>query len=645
MRRRRRRRLVWKLSVVVMATVALVILATGLVTNFTSRHFAQETARSVMHFNSTSLRKGIDRLMMSRDNCGVRELISDVSRGSDIYRDISLVSHPDGEVVVSGRDESETVLQQTDRSCRLCHTGEELPVPSETPLDTVYRDDHGGRVLHVVTPILNGERCQTADCHAHTDSGPILGFLRTNYSFAEVDTLLERQWGLLTLAALLALILATSALYLMFKRLLDQPIRSLFRGLGALARHDLDFRFPAERKDEIGYVEHSFNRLAARLQANEEELLEAHEYFEGIVENSADLIITVNPEGLIETFNRGAEEALGYDRDEVIGQRIEMLFADPGERDVAIRRLEERDNVTNYETRFLTKDGEIRHVLLTLSRLRDRDGNPIGTFGISKDLTVEKDLQERLLRSEQIAAIGRAVTGIQHAIKNMLNTLRGGLYVAEVGHKKSDEDLFEEGCTMLKEGLSRIADLSLNMLTYAREWTIDPEPTDLVHLLQQVEAAVRQEAKDRGVTFHTEGDPNLPAVPCDPRLIHMVLMDLVTNALDACEMKEYEAGETPEIALRASLAAEGTSVVIEVGDNGVGMSREEAADVFAPFVTHKKWGTGLGLPLAARIIKLHEGILDVESQPDRGATFRIVLPLRGTGTSQGNDNGQESPDH
>ena len=103
-----------------------------------------------------------------------------------------------------------------------------------------------------------------------------------------------------------------------------------------------------------------------------------------------------------------------------------MLFAEPAERDEAIARLTNTDHVVNYETHFLTKQGEVKDVILTLSRLRDPDGVSMGTFGISKDVTMERKLQRELILKEKLAAIGQAVTGIQHSLKNMLGSLKGG---------------------------------------------------------------------------------------------------------------------------------------------------------------------------------------------------------------------------
>ena len=129
-------------------------------------------------------------------------------------------------------------------------------------------------------------------------------------------------------------------LLIMFERSLDKPIRYLISGIRAIAGDDLSFRFKTDRKDEFGQVAESFDQMAARIETQQTELRDAGEYLEGVVENSTDFIITVNPEGVIEMVNRGAEQGLGYQREELIGRSIDLLFADPRERDTAIARLD-----------------------------------------------------------------------------------------------------------------------------------------------------------------------------------------------------------------------------------------------------------------------------------------------------------------
>jgi PAS domain S-box-containing protein len=587
---RKRNSIVKKLSLVVIAIVTLVIVATGVVNNAIGNHYALESARAVLKFNSESILSGIEKLMMSRNNDGVLELIGDISKGSRIYQDIRFVSHYSGEIVVSRLAEGRAILTEEDDSCAICHDQAEPALASDVPLDEVVARPDGTRILHVITPIVKQAGCETRDCHSDSDDGAILGFLQTEYSLAKIDSLIFGLNASFVVAAFTSILLGTTALWIMFKQTLGKPIRSMLGGIQALAGSDLSFRFKTARSDEFGLVEESFDHMAARIQAHQTELRDAREYLEGIVENSADIIITVNPKGLIQTVNRGAEQVLGYQREELIGQRIELLFADPGDRDAAIAQLDVQDNVTNYETRFLTKNRAVRHVLLTLSRLRDRDG----------------------------------------AIKNMLNTLTGGSYLVRRGMAKNDQQRIDEGIDMIDEGISTIGNLSLNMLKYAKKWTLELELTDLGLLAKDICKAIKQTASDEGVTVRCNIPHDLPLVSCDPRLVHMALMDIATNALDACFLKPYKDTEAPEVALSLRVEKDENLILIAVSDNGIGMTEETKRSIFKPFFsTKEEWGTGLGLAVTSRIVKL------VESEPDVGSEFRIALPVDGPNANQG----------
>jgi len=432
------------------------------------------------------------------------------------------------------------------------------------------------------------------------------------------------------LAGLWAVVLGVGATCLILDRLVGRRIQILIEGMQRVANNDFRFRFEDTRKDEISKLAHSFNSMTSRLSSTLSKLRNTNEYMEGIVENSADIIITVNPAGLIRTVNKGAENTLGYRRDEVVGQRIEMLFADPRERDAAIARLRDTDHVVNYETHFMTNQGEIRDVILTLSRLRSPDGTPIGTFGISKDVTREKRLQRELLLNEKLVAIGQAVTGIQHSMKNMLNALTGGSYMVNTGIEDDDRDLLEEGWAMVQGGISSIIELSSRMLHYAKDWKPEVEKTDLDDLVISIYNINKETARSKGVELSIEALPKHPALICDRRLIHSAVMDLLSNALDACSQKDYGEAETPEVVLRVCPSKHEGCLAIEVQDNGQGMTKEIKKNIFTPFFsTKKKLGTGMGLTLTSRIIRLHGGKIEVESEPSRGTIFRVSLPVSG----------------
>jgi PAS domain S-box-containing protein len=633
----KRSRIVWKLSAVLVSIILLVFVTWGCLNNLADRRHVLESAREVSRFNSETILVSLRKLMMTRDITGITELIDSLAGTGSLYRDLSLISH-DGVVVASTSGAAGENLGPMSRPCRTCHA---LARPEDglgrDSFDEVVGLRDGGRVITVVTPIRNEQSCWTADCHAHSRSRRVLGVLKTDFSLRRADALTRSRTRETILAVIAAIVLCTAAVWLTMGRLLERPIRVLVAGMKRIAGHDFDLRIDMDRNDEMGLLARSFNDMTSKLAGSRRELEETKDYLEGIVENSADIIITVDPSGLIRTLNRGAENILGYAREEVIGKRIEMLFADPRERNVAIAKLKNTDNVVNYETHFLTKTGEVKDVILTLSRLRDRSGQPIGTFGISKDITAEKKLQHQLIQAERFAAIGQAFTGLQHAMKNMLNSLKGGSYMVGVGLDTDNRETLKEGWNMVREGISRMTDLSSDMLRYVKDHKPEFEATDLREVILRLCDGMKQSALNRGVTMHLDISEALPEVMCDAGQIHSALMDILSNAVDACVWKEYQGGEIPEIVVRAGPDEDGSHAVIEIRDNGCGMTDEVQRRIFTPFFSTKKsLGTGLGLALTWRIISLHGGRITLLSEPDRGSSFTVVLPVNPAGQAPEN---------
>jgi PAS domain S-box-containing protein len=425
----------------------------------------------------------------------------------------------------------------------------------------------------------------------------------------------------------------------------DERLRDLSEGLARLGEADFSVRVPVRGSGEVDELAGAFNAMVGKLGAAVAEMRYSRDYFEGIVENSADIIVTVNPHGYIYTFNRGAEQVLGWSREEMIGRHVSKLFADPGDRDAAVAQLRTSEDVVNHETRVVTKDGQVREVLLTLSRLRDGEGKTIGSFGIAKDLTEVNRMHRRLLESERFAAIGQALAGIQHALKNILNAMTGGAYMVKLGLSKDDRSLLEEGWGMVREGIENATSMSTHMLRYLKEWKPEFTRVDLAKMVREMGVAFLATARDRKVRLSVEAPEDPLPVLCDARLIHSALMDILSNALDACTEKRYEGSEEPEVRIRAARSDSGSEVVLGVKDNGCGMTEEVRRNVFAPFFSTKKSkGTGLGLALTARTIRLHGGEIEVESRPDEGTEFRIVVPADGPAGAKEKPDEQEGAD-
>ncbi|MFH0813900.1 MAG: ATP-binding protein [Pseudomonadota bacterium] len=541
-----------------------------------------------------------------------------------------MLINKDGRVTLSTeKKESGAVLSKQSHACKMCHMGNKPIVNvSNKNLSKVVVPDHGERFLTVVNPIYNRKACYTAPCHVHPKSVNILGVIKTDFSLKEVNqTILQRRLEIIV-TVVVAIMVISIVIGLFIRSYVSRPIDTLIKGMTRAGGGDLEARIRIENQDEIGQLADGFNQMITALFQSTSELRKTRDYLLGIVENSVDIIITVNPQGYIETFNRGAEQILGYDRYEVIGKRIEMLFARPEERDVAIRQLQDRDNVVNYETQFLRKDKTAVDVILTLSRLRDPKGNPIGTFGISKDVTEYHKLQKQLIQSECLAAIGETIASIIHSIKNILNSLKGGSYMIKTGLTKNNLELVQEGWDVTQDGIGKITELAMDMLDYTRTHKSSPELSSINDIVSEVcwSMAKTSDVQDF-VNLTWDLDEAIPPIMVDRKAIYNAVLNLVSNAIDACSEREYVPGDHAWVRVRTYLEKNNNRVCIEVKDNGGGMSDEIKNRIFNPFFTTKfHKGTGLGLPITMKIIREHDGTLLLDTIPGQGSMFTMVLP-------------------
>jgi PAS domain S-box-containing protein len=634
---KKRIRFIWKLISVFIVLLVIVLVASGYVNYWIDEHYALASARKVSRTYSETITSNLCNPTAAGERADIGALVRVLVDNNPVCRNIRLISHQDGKVVAS-RDAAPTAeaLTPESGSCSICHALEDTEERLAVRLhDEILERAEGERFVSVTTPVFNENGCRNADCHAHSDAPPVLGVIEAEFTLAGASALFS-PGNLRTYVAITAVVLLScAAAWLLVGRFLNKPLRGLIDGMNNLAERRFDFRLDEDRKDEFGSLAASFNDMASMLDASMTELTKTRDYLRGILESSADIIITVNPSGKIQTINMGAEKALGYPREEVLGKPIETLLADPRDRDVVAEKLEHEDNVVNYETRFRTRDGEAVDVLFTLSRLRNPSGALIGTIGIGKDITDEKRLQKELIQSQRLAAVGQVFTGIQHSMKNMLNACKGGAFMVKTALTKDDREMLEEGWGMVQEGISRMTDMSMNMLKYVKDWKPNLEKVDLTPTLQDIHRVVKQTAKDKGVKLRLNLTPELPAVVCDAKMIHEAVMDIVSNALDACVWKEYEESEEPEILISAYPGSDGQETILEIRDNGCGMTEKVKANIFTPFFSTKsRAGTGLGLAITTRIIGVHGGRIDVESRPNQGAVFRIVLPLDGIGRNK-----------
>ena len=234
--------------------------------------------------------------------------------------------------------------------------------------------------------------------------------------------------------------------------------------------------------------------------------------------------------------------------------------------------------------------------------------------------------------SERMAAIGETVASLSHSIKNILQGLRGGADVVEIGLTKSDLDTARNGWGILRRNLDRVSALTMNMLAFGRKLQLELELTQLNKIAQDCAELFEQPCAERHIALIVDADPEMPPIAVDPSLIHQALMNLLSNAIEAAP------NDTGAVTVRVSFhesrpntntpgAKTRPAVTISVIDNGPGIPEDKLAWIFEPFNTTKGLkGTGLGLAVTKRIVYEHKGRMRVESTPGQGSIFRIILP-------------------
>ncbi len=348
---------------------------------------------------------------------------------------------------------------------------------------------------------------------------------------------------------------------------------------------------------------------------------------ESIVNDSADVIFSLDTDHHFRSWNRAAEHVFGWRADEILGKPFRVLvppeLVQIGEIDRIDGELRGEDRY-NFETVRLAKDGRRVPVEVSVSLLRDPQGQPIGRSAILRDITERKRLEAEKLRAERLAVIGAMSARLAHEIRNPLSsiTLNIDLVHDEVDTLSMDNTAAAAEARSLLRSIDlevrRIQRVTEDYLQFARMPKPRRELVSLNEVLEQGLAFMESLFEATRVTVRTEFDQSLPAVQADESQIWQAVLNLVRNALEA-----MPDGGT----LTLSTARSGPSIVLTVSDTGKGMSEQEQEQIFKPFFSTKAGGTGLGLPLTQQIIGEHGGSIRCVSTSEKGTTFVIELSL------------------
>jgi signal transduction histidine kinase len=297
-----------------------------------------------------------------------------------------------------------------------------------------------------------------------------------------------------------------------------------------------------------------------------------------------------------------------------------IMITGHGEMDLAISSLK------HEATDFITKPIHDEVLEIALKRAQERISMRFALRQHTDNLEqLVQDKTRKLLEAERLAAVGQTVADLAHAIKNITGGLKGGVFVVEKGFELDNRQYLTQGWEMVKSNVEKVANMAMDLLNYSKEREPDYERCDPNQPAQQVCDLMVSRCKEHGVVLKREFELGLAPCWMDREGIHRCLLNLVTNAIDACGERPDAAG-MGEVTVRSCQAA-GWAVEYQVEDNGCGMDEETQSKLFQRFFSTKGTkGTGLGLMITRKIVNEHGGTIEVDSEPGRGTRFSIRLP-------------------
>lgn len=335
------------------------------------------------------------------------------------------------------------------------------------------------------------------------------------------------------------------------------------------------------------------------------------------VKSSIDGITLADMEGNITFANEASQKMWGYRFDELAGMKMSELYS-PEELDLVETEIipGSKDNVWNGEMIAVRKDGSQFPILVTTSPVHDEKGQTVAIVGVHRDITETRDMKDKLIRSERLAAVGELASGVGHELRNPLNVIRNCVYLLHMTltDKTDEETLNTLGI------LDKQIDISNRIVTDLLDFTRIKQPSlakvNLNNLVKESMSWV-EVPEDIAVVTNFNGNP--PLVTVDGEQIGRVFANIISNAVQSMNNKGK---------LKISTGTDARQAWAKFEDSGGGIPEENLDKIFEPLFTTKPKGIGLGLAITKRLVEQNGGKIEVTSQVAKGTTFTVILPVK-----------------
>ena len=346
-------------------------------------------------------------------------------------------------------------------------------------------------------------------------------------------------------------------------------------------------------------------------------------YFQGVIDGLTDDLKIVDRAYRVVYVNKTAARKLFKEPEQILGGKCYEVFNhfDQPCSFCTTQKTFETGETLHTEFGYTDTEGDPYFFLLTTFPLRDPDGKIPYVVEITRDMTQEKRLEQEVVKSRTLKAIGQFAAEIAHEVRNPLNAISFQMALL----KKIKDSCADTACgerisevlDIVNEEIARLTKITDDFLTFTRQEALRPVPAEMGEMVASVLDFLRGDLERRGieVTLKTDGTPKKALI--DPNRFRQVLVNLLKNAMDALP-------KGGKITVTVS-EGEGGDVVVTLSDNGPGIPKSLAQKVFDPFFSGKPKGTGLGLSIVKNIVEAHGGTITLEPSGS-GATFKITLP-------------------
>jgi two-component system, NtrC family, sensor histidine kinase HydH len=366
----------------------------------------------------------------------------------------------------------------------------------------------------------------------------------------------------------------------------------------------------------IGFAGIIFLFLTHSYRTTKASLSRVQAFSDNLVENAPIGLIAIDDNQNIASFNHIAETVLGISIENAMGKEAKKIL--PKDLMKKIDTLNTGNTAIEVEIDCLVQSDKRIPLLLSASFLYDENRTFLGIVLLFKDLSEVQALRREIARNQRLASIGRLAAGVAHEIRNPLSSIKGFATYFKERYRENKDD--QQTADIMIQEVERLNRVVGQLLEFAKPVTISKKSTPIQVVINNSLKLIESGSLKKNIKVETDFPSTLNEVLIDPDRINQVLLNLYLNAIEAME-------NGGQLTIALLLDEESKWIKINVKDTGSGIKKEELAQIFDPYFTTKPSGTGLGLAIVHNIIDAHDGKMEVESNPGKGTTVTLFLPI------------------